>query len=143
MALAAAAIILYVRERNEAEPTPAPPPPLAGRNELIHVANALQNEDLEVEILPRGVPAGALSVPGQGMTVDGAPLYAFIYRDAATAEQEAAAVDPAAIAAAATAGTPTAAAPPHVTQHSNVIVALVGGSPEVIEKVDRAITGLP
>jgi len=32
---------------------------------------------------------------------------------------------------------------PFVTGHSNVIVALVGGSPELQEQVERAIQGLP
>ena len=141
--LAVTAVLLYVG-REEAEPVPTPPPALPGQNEMIHVANALRQQELNVAFAPGGIPPGELSVPGQLLTVDGARLYVFVYADAGRAEAEAARADPSAILPERSpSGTPIATGPPHLASHSNVTVALVGGSPEVAEKVDRAIEGLP
>jgi hypothetical protein len=41
------------------------------------------------------------------------------------------------------AGTPVAADEPFLMGHSNVIVALVGGSADVRQKVERALRALP
>ena len=144
LVLAVIAVIVYVRGENEADRAPPPPPAAAGHNELIHVVNALQQEGLEVRIEPRSIPRGELSVPGQVLTVDGARLYVFVYPDAAQAEAEAARADPSAVLPERSpSGTPIATEPPHLASHSNVTAALVGGSAEVAEKVDRAVEGLP
>ena len=140
--LAALAIILALRN-NEPEGPPPPPAAQPGENELIHVVQALQGQNLEVVIAQRGVPAGQLSVPGQGLTVDGSPLYVFVYPDAAAAEAEAA-TDPATVLPARSAsGTPLATETPRRFTHSNVTLALVGGSDELARSVPRAIERLP
>lgn len=140
--LAAAAILLFVRDDGEEER--APPPAPEGGNELIHVQQALQAEGLEVESAQGGVPAGVLDVPGQRLVVDGASLYVFRYADAGEAADALAVATPAAILPERSpSGTPIADGVPFVTGHSNVIVALVGGSPELAEQVKRAIQGLP
>lgn len=140
--LAAAAIFLALRDDGEEER--APPAAAEGENEAIHVQQALEAEGLEVELVRRGVSVGELSVPGQGMTVDGIPLYVFRYPADGTPQAELANADPAAILPARSAtGTPIADGVPFVTSHSNVTVALVGGSPELQERVERAIQGLP
>lgn len=140
--LAAAAIFIFVRGDGEGER--APPPAPAGENELIHVQQALEAEGLEAESVQGGVPAGSLDVPGQRLLVDGASLYLFRFSDAADAAEAFATADPAAILPERSAtGTPIAAGVPFVTSHSNVIVALVGGSEDLQERVERAIQGLP
>ena len=142
LAIVLAVVAIYLAVREEEAPGPPPPPPAeAGANELIHVVQALEAEDLTVEIAQRGVPAGGLSVPGQGLTVDGTPLYVFVYPNPAAAEAEAE-TDPTTILRTAT-GTPVATEAPRVFSHSNVTVALVGGSDELAEAVERAIAGLP
>ncbi len=140
----AVAAVVYARRENDAEqvPTPLPAPP--GHNEMIHVFSALAEQGLEVEFARGGVPPGELSVPGQALAVDGAQLYVFIYPNAGLAEVEAARADPAVVLPARSpSGTPIGTLPPRLASHSNVTVALVGGSEEVAEKVDRAIEGLP
>lgn len=140
--LAAAAILLFVRD--DAPEERVPPPAVEGENELIHVQQALRAEGLEAESAQGGVPAGALEVPGQRLVVDGASLYVFRYPAADEAAAALAAVPPAEILSGETpSGTPIADGVPFVTGHSNVIVALVGGSAELQEQVDRAIQGLP
>jgi hypothetical protein len=140
--LAAAAIVLFVRDDAEEERAPPPAPP--GENELIHVQQALRAEGLEAESAQGGVAARALDVPGQRLVVDDASLYVFRYPDEAAAAAALAAATPAAILPARSpSGTPIADGVPFVTGHSNVIVALVGGSEELRERVDRAIRGLP
>jgi hypothetical protein len=140
--LAAAAIYLALRDKNAAQP-PTPPPPAPGQNKFIHVDQALQHQGLKVAFLQEGIPAGQLSVPGQGLTVDGVPLYVFVYPNAATAEKEAAALDPTTLVPAKSfSGSPFPSGPVHVASHSNIIVALVGGSTDVATKVDHAIQGL-
>jgi hypothetical protein len=140
--LAAAAIYLALRDKNAAQP-PTPPPPAPGQNKFIHVDQALQHQGLKVAFLQEGIPAGALTVPGQGLTVDGVPLYVFVYADATTAKEDAAALDPATLVPAeSSSGTPFPSGPVHVASHSNIIVAVVGGPDDVVKKVDQAIQGL-
>lgn len=141
--LAAAAVFLLVRDDGQQES--APPPAVAGENEMVHVLEALRAEGLEANFARgSGVSVGELMVPGQRLVVDGAPLFVFRYQNPGDAADDFAAADPAAILPDRSAtGTPIADGTPFVTSHSNVTVALVGGSNDVQEKVDRAIQGLP
>lgn len=137
--LAALAIFIWLRDR-EATREPAIPTAVAGENELIHVQQALAGEGLTATIEPRGLPPGELGVPGQLLTVDETPLYVFLFQDASDAAERAADLDPAtALPPANAQGTPIATEPPHLTQQSNVIVALVGGDDALRDKVDAAI----
>lgn len=138
--LAGAAIFLWLRGD---EPALVAPTALPGENELIHVEQALSAEGLAVTIEPRGIAPGALGVPGQLLTVDGVPLYVFVYPSAEAAATPAARVDPAsALPASNPAGTPIATQPPHLARGSNVIVALVGGDDQLRAKVDAAVASL-
>lgn len=141
--LAAAALFLWLRDRdaNQARPVPTA---IAGANELIHVQQALAAEDLSATIEPSGLPPGALGVPGQLLSVDGTPLYVFLFQTEDAAAAAAANLDPAAALPATNArGTPIATEPPHLANHSNVVVALVGGDDALRQKVDAAIERLP
>jgi len=142
--LAAAAIVLWLRDRDGAgRDEPPVPTAAAGENEFIHVVQALEAEGLETVIVQGGLPAGELGAPGQRLDVNGVPLYVFLYPDAAAAATPAARLDPAtALPAANARGTPVATEPPHLAHGSNVIVALVGGDDELRARVDAAIARL-
>lgn len=143
VAFAVAAIIL-ARDEDEADAVPTPPPALAGRNEMIHVFNALEQQGLMTEFAQGGVPPGTLSTPGQKLTVDGVPLYVFVYDDVEVAAAEAASADPAEVLPERSpSGTPVAMETPRVFSESNITVALVGGSDEIAERVEQAIASLP
>lgn len=129
---------------------PSAPPPTAGHITVIDVVRALEAQGFAVEQVPRGLPRGALSAPGQGLTVDGEPLYLFIFPDPATASDEVAAADPFAVLPASSTPTPDRtetpspdAPPPMIVQGSNVAVAMPGGSDDQRAKVRTAIEGLP
>ncbi|MCC2629428.1 MAG: hypothetical protein K0S14_3078, partial [Thermomicrobiales bacterium] len=94
---------------------------------------------------PRGlfIPRGALDVPGQGVEIDGMPAYIFLYPDAETARADAAGVDAVDVVPTRPAGTPTPDGEARMTQGSNVIVLLAGGSPETWQKVEAAVASLP
>jgi hypothetical protein len=134
--------IIYFQEDEESPPEPVLPTSVAGKNELAHVAEALRQEGLDVSYGQRGIRSPILSEPGQNLMVDGATLYVFIYDTVALRESqfEEARGNPAAILPRGP-GTP-ATDPPFLAAGSNVMVALVGGSPDTAEKVDRAISGL-
>lgn len=138
--------ILYYRQQNDEETLPRRPTSPAGSLEVIDVSDALQQQDLKVQVAPRGVRSNLLSVPGQQLIVDGAPLYVFVYDtvSARESEWEIARSNPSGVLPARTPfGTPIAQGKTHIAAGSNVIVALTGGSTTIAEKVDRAIDGLP
>lgn len=116
------------------------PAATAGRLEAVHVTDALADQGLTVEQNQGFVPAGAFSVPGQGVTVDGAPLFIFIFPDADTPAAELVDVDAAAIGPR---GTPVAGSVPELFSHGNIVVALFDAADDVRTKVEQALAGLP
>jgi hypothetical protein len=144
VALIALAIVYDQRQDDGSSPAPRPTSP-PGSQEYIDVVEALRGEDLKVESAPRGVRSPVLSVPGQAALVADTPLYVFVYDSPAerAAESDDALANPQGVLPATTpSGTPIVTGEVHVAVGSNVVVALVGGSAETIEKVDRAIAGL-
>ena len=143
--LTAVAAVLYFSEQNDVAEAPPPRPAAPGRNEMIHVQAALAEQGFETDFARGGAPARELGVPGQLLTVDGAPLFVFVFPDVGRAEaaEVAARDDPSALLSGASfGGTPVAADNPHITSHSNVVVALIGGSEDVASRVDRAVAEL-
>lgn len=144
--LAAAAYVYY---QDDDEPD-APPVPQAtpGSNELVHVRDALIAQGLEATLGQGAVIAEGLAQPGQVITLgDGATVYAFIFRDVAAQEAEAATMDPAALAITTASRRPVAGVGSDlpeisVAAGSNVIAVLAGGSPEQIEQFEAAIASL-
>ena len=143
LAVVLAAIAIYLALAGDEPEVPPPPPAPVGENELIHVQLALEAEGLDVESGRQGVPAGALEVPGQRLTVEGTPLYVFRYPNPDAAEAAAATVDPAAVLPARSpSGTPFPTGEPRLYRGSNIVALLVGGSDELAGQVQRAIEGL-
>lgn len=136
------ALILYFRSPGGGiAPVPVATP---GGNELVNVTDALRSQGLDVQ-QPRGlfIPRGALDVPGQGVEVNGTPAYIFLYRDAEAARADAAGVDAVDVVPKRPGSTPTPDGEARMTQGSNVIVLLVGGSSETWQKVEAAVASLP
>jgi hypothetical protein len=136
------ALVLYFRNPGGGiAPVPVATP---GGNQLVNVTDALRSQGLDVE-QPRGlfIPRGALEVPGQGVEVDGLPAYIFLYPDAEAAQADAAGVDADDVLPKRPAATPTPEGEARMTQGSNVIVLLVGGSSETWQKVQAAVASLP
>lgn len=136
------AAVLYIRNPGGGvAPVPTPAP---GGAELVNVTDALRAQGLNVEQPPRlFIPMGALDAPGQGVLIDGSPGFIFLYPDTASAAADAEGADPASIVPERLAGTPAPEGEPRLTQGSNVIVLLVGGSEETWQKVETAVGSLP
>ncbi len=148
--LAVLAVLLATGTVRIGPSTPPPPPPTPGQIKVIDVVRALEAQGLAVQQTQQGVPLGELSAPGQGLTVDGEPLYLFIFTDPETAQRDVEAADPYAVLPASVmpeadrAEIPTSdPPPPMIVQGSNVAVAMPGGSDEQRAKVRAAIEGLP
>jgi hypothetical protein len=136
------AVILYIRNPGGGvAPVPTPAP---GGSQLVNVTDALRAQGLGTE-QPRGlfIPMGSLDAPGQGVLIEGSPGFIFLYPDAASAAADAAGADAAAIVPERLAGTPAPEGERRLTQGSNVIVILVGGSDETWQKVETAVASLP
>jgi hypothetical protein len=136
------ALILYLRNPGGGiAPVPTAAP---GGNQIVNVTDALRAQDLDVQ-QPPGlfVPRGALGVPGQGIEIDGAPAFIFLYPDESAARADAAGVDANDVVPERLAGTPTPEGERRMTQGSNVIVLVVGGSTETWQKVETAVASLP
>ena len=117
-----------------------PPTGVAGALQAVHVTDALAGQGLAVEQNQGFIPLGALGVPGQGTTVDGVPLFIFIFPDAATAEADLASADPAVLGPR---GTPVPGVTPELFHSSNIVAALFDGPDDVRTKVEQAIARLP
>ncbi len=142
LVLGVASVGLFIRERQQAEQTPVPPTAEPGKNDLASVANALKAEGIEVEYGRGATSSPNLEPPGQLLEVDGTPLYVFVYPDVASREAEFSTLDPAAFSLTSPSGRPVDIGTPHLTANSNVIVALAGGSPDLADRVDRAVARL-
>ena len=136
------ALVLYIR--NPGGGTAPVPTPAPGGAQLVNVTNAMRDQGLSVDE-PRGlfIPRGELEAPGQGVLVDGLPAFIFLYPDAESAAAAAAGADPDAIVPERLAGTPAPEGERRLTQDSNVIVVLVGGSDETWQGVETAVASLP
>lgn len=141
--LVAIALVLLRRDKEKSAQPILPTAP-AGQNQLAHVIQALREQGLKVDVPHTlGIPIGVLNAVGQPLTVDGSTLYVFIYREGTAArERDAQNLDPTALLASDGTPTPATVAPPRIFQHSNVLVALVGGSSDLATKVNQAISGL-
>jgi hypothetical protein len=135
--------VLYIRDEREKEQTPPPPSSVPGHAQLKNVVDALAAQDIDVDYSREPSPRFAnLTPPGQGLTVDGNPLYVFIYEDPTIREDETASLGPADLTAVDRNGTPVAG-DPHAAGGSNIYVVLFGGDADLAAKVDRAIQGIP
>jgi hypothetical protein len=149
-AVAAVAVLGYGiwQSRSDGNTDDSNPPPAAtpGAYRFIDVVNVIKAEDLEVEIIRSSFRSPQLSVPGQGVEVDGVPVYLFIYPGQAAVEAREAdskELDPRTIVVTTVSGTPAAEGEPHIVSNSNVIAIVPSDSQELIDKVDDAIQGLP
>src|SRR5262245_21837035 len=148
-AVAAVAVLAYGIWQSQDDETDSPnPPPAAtpGAYKFIDVVNALKSEGFEVEIIRSSFRSPQLSVPGQGVEVDGSPIYLFIYLGQSGVEAREADskdIDPATLTVSTVSGTPVAARESRVVFNSNVIAIVPSSSQDVSDKVDSAIQGLP
>lgn len=136
------AVVLYIRNPGGGvAPVPTPAP---GGAQLVNVTDVLRAQGLDVDQPPRlFIPMGPLNAPGQGVLIDGSPGFIFLYSDAESAAADAASADAAAVVPERLAGTPAPEGERRLTQGSNVIVVLVGGSDETWQKVEAAVASLP
>ena len=136
------ALVLYLRNPGGGvAPVPTPAP---GGNQLVNVADALRAQGLDIQ-QPPGlfIPRGALGAPGQGIEIEGAPGFIFLYPDTEAARLDARDADADAVVPDRLAGTPTPEGERRMTQGSNVIVLLVDGSDDTWQKVETAVASLP
>lgn len=136
--------VIYYQDREAEDEFPPVPTASPGGNEVSNVVAALGAAGLDVsfEITPHTARADDLSEPGQGLKVDGAPLYLFIYQDAETREAESRELEAASIALASSSGTPVSSATVQIFAGSNVIAALYSDADDVAAAVAAAIEGL-
>jgi hypothetical protein len=148
-AVAAVAVLAYGiwQSQNDGNSDNSNPPPAAtpGAYKFIDVINALKATGLDVEIIRSSFDSPQLSAAGQGVEVDGAPVYLFIYagrEPVAAREAESKNIDPANLSVTTIRGTPVVEGEPHVVSNSNIIAIVPPASQEITDKVDVAIQGL-
>lgn len=156
LVLIAAAVVAYLyffddRFFNEG---PRDPACETGRNELVCVNNALVEAGLDDAHLGRyTATANQLTPPGQVIEVDDINVFLFVYsapsdnHDDAVAAREADAenlnMDTLEITSRTAERPLSEEGEIHVYQHSNVILIVVGGSDDQLEKIEQAIESLP
>ena len=121
------------------------PPVTPGAIRSVDVVSVLKSAGLDPALDPKlFVPRKELPVPGQGMTVNGAPMLIFVFPDRTAAEAAVSEARKEDILPASLPGD-IAVNPGDVTvaQGSNIIVALVGGDDRTREAVRTAIEALP
>jgi hypothetical protein len=138
------AIVLYFRGPGAGSGVAPIPTAAPGSNQIVNVTEALKAQGLSVE-QPPGlfVPRRALSVPGQGVEIDGHPGFIFLYENAAAAEADVAGVNPDDVVPERVGGQPAPEGERRLVQGSNVAVLMIGGDDETWQKVEAAVAGLP
>jgi hypothetical protein len=149
LAVVLVAIAVVYQQENDDPPATAPIPSVAGHNELINVQQALEQQELSVEI---GQGTGSardagVTQPGQILTIGDATVYVFIFEDPAQREAVSAGLDPATLVVTTPSGRPLAGPGSEnpeirVAQQSNIIAVLVGGDEALATKFEAAIGGL-
>jgi len=134
--------VMWYQDRDE--PSQAPVPTVvAGHNEAIHVKQALEAQDLQVEFAPGGGRSDQISVAGQLLIVGDAQIYIYIYPEGvAQREIDTELLDPAEIEVVNTRGTPVSSETPRAFMGSNVVAIVYGADDDTAAKVQRAIEGL-
>ena len=134
--------VMWYQDRDESG-QPAVPTTVPGRNEAIHVKQALEAEGLEVAFAPGGGRSDQLSVAGQLLTIGDAQVYAYIYPEGTEQRMDdTELLDPAEIQVLNTRGTPVSTEAPRIFQGSNVVAVVYGADDDTAAKVQRAIEGL-
>jgi hypothetical protein len=149
-AVAAVAVLAYgiwqSRDQGNSDTSNPPPAATPGAYRLIDIVAALEDVGFDkVEIIRSSFRSPQFSVPGQGVEVDGEPVYLFIYpgqRAVEAREAESRDLDLATMQVKTVSGTPIVEGEPHVVFNSNVIAVMPSTSQDVIDKVDEAIQGL-
>lgn len=135
--------VLYMQDRNDTNDEPPTPASVPGRAQLKNVVDALRAQGITTEYSRTGgALADGLTPPGQGLTVDGQPLYIFIYDDVATRQTEVDSLGGDVILTNSS-GDPLDETAILSVSGSNVFAVLTGGDDALSAKVDEAITGLP
>jgi hypothetical protein len=138
------AIVLYFRGPGTG-PGVAPLPTAAPEsNQIVNVTEALKGQGLAVE-QPPGlfIPRRTLSVPGQGVEIDGHPGFIFLYGDAEAARSDVAGVNPEDVVPERVGGQPAPEGERRLAQGSNVALLMIGGNDETWSKVETALASLP
>lgn len=138
------AIVLYVRNPDGGSGVAPIPTAAPESNQIVNVTEALKAQGLTIA-QPPGlfVPRQALSVPGQGIEIDGNPGFVFLYDSAEAAESDVAGIDPDDVVPERIAGQPAPAGERRLVQGSNVAVLTIGGDEAMWQKVEAAVAGLP
>ncbi len=137
------AVVLYVRGNGPGSGIAPIPTAAPGGNQIVNVTEALKAQGLSVE-QPPGlfVPRGALSVPGQGVKIDGNLGFVFLYESADAAQRDVADVDPEEVVPDRVGGQPVPHEVRRLVRGSNVVVLMIGGNDATWQKVEAAVAGL-
>ena len=138
----AAIVFYYMQSQATEEPVLIRPTSEPGQYDLGGVVAALRDGGLTVEYGRRQARSDALSPPAQTLTVDGAPLYIFIYPDTATRATEATTLIAADVRLATATGTPVPVSVPKLVMGSNIVALLDTNATEIRDKVTQAIEEL-
>jgi hypothetical protein len=121
-------------------PTPQSVP---GQAELKNVRDAIAAQGTTVEYGRQTVRVEGLTPVGQQLTVDGVPVYVFIFEDPDARTNEAGEIDLDAIELKTPSGADAATGDLIVSQGSNVLTISDGAPADVQEKIDAGVQSLP
>ena len=135
-------VVLYFQGRGDKTQVPPTPQSIPGQNQLINVVDVLKSQGLSVSVTPHGAHADEFTPPGQGLDVNGKPVFVFVYNSPDERTVDSDGVDLTNITLTA-AGTPVPADQLKVYGQSNIIAVLVGGDASLAAKVEAGMKALP
>ena len=144
----AAVLFAYVafawyQERNDDTGQAPTPQSVPGQAELKHVHDAIAAQGPTVEYGRQTVRVEGLTPVGQQLTVEGVPVYVFIFDSPEEREAQSADVSLDAIEITTPSGADAATGDLAVSQGSNVLVISDGASEDVQANVDAGVQSLP
>ena len=138
--LFAVALVIYLRDDDGGgSQIPAAQP---GNNQLGHVVDALEAQDLDVEYARTADRAVGLTEVAQPLLVGDTTLYVFIYPDPDQRQRDQDRLDPAALRIVNTRGTPVAEGVPQIIGGSNVLIAVYSDDTDLLQSITTAVEGM-
>lgn len=133
----------YYQERTN-DPGPIPTPPsVAGKAELKNVRDAIAAQGATVEYGRQTVRIPDITPVGQQLTVEGTPVYVFIFEGPDERSEQTASLSISTLEIKTPSGAAATTGDLGISEGSNVLVISDGASESVQQTIDAAIASLP
>lgn len=133
----------YYQERQDNTGPVPTPQSVPGQAQLKNVHDALSAQGLTVDYGRQTVRAQGITPVGQELTVEGVPVYIFIFESATDRSEQTAGLQPDTVEIKTPSGANAATGALAIAEGSNILAISDGASAEVQQKIEAGVQSLP